>query len=115
MLPENSLFRVRPELIDEWDFEENEKDGFKIEKITKGSKKKISWICTKSKHKFKQRPLNRSYNQNCPYCSGRLATKENSLAYLKPELASQWHPTLNGDKTPNDVTVRSNKKSLVDL
>jgi hypothetical protein len=33
-----------------------------------------------------------------------------SLAETHPEVAKQWHPTLNGDLTPNDVTRGSEKK-----
>ena len=33
-----------------------------------------------------------------------------SLAETHPEIAQQWHPTLNGDLTPEDVTPGSNKK-----
>ena len=30
--------------------------------------------------------------------------KRGSLAKNNPELAKQWHPTLNGNLTPHDVT-----------
>ena len=33
-----------------------------------------------------------------------------SLAETNPELAKQWHPTLNGDLTPSDFTPGSGKK-----
>ena len=33
-----------------------------------------------------------------------------SLAEKSPELAKEWHPTKNGDLTPYDVTLGSNKK-----
>ena len=33
-----------------------------------------------------------------------------NLAVLYPEIAEQWHPTKNGDLTPNDVTPGSHKK-----
>jgi len=33
-----------------------------------------------------------------------------SLAETHPELAKQWHPRLNSELTPNDVTSGSNKK-----
>ena len=33
-----------------------------------------------------------------------------SLAEKHPELTKQWHPTKNGELTPNDVTFGSNKK-----
>jgi hypothetical protein len=32
-----------------------------------------------------------------------------SLADLFPDVASQWHPTLNGDLTPLDVSKGSDK------
>ena len=37
-------------------------------------------------------------------------TKENNLAVMRPDLAKEWHPTLNGDLTPYDVTCGSGKK-----
>ena len=33
-----------------------------------------------------------------------------SLAETHPEIAKQWHPTKNGDLSPNNVTPGSNKK-----
>jgi len=44
------------------------------------------------------------FNKGCPYCAGKLVGLSNCLATLNPELASEWHPTLNGDLTPFDVT-----------
>ena len=36
--------------------------------------------------------------------------KLSSLQVLKPDVAKQWHSTKNGDLTPNDVTLGSNKR-----
>ena len=36
--------------------------------------------------------------------------KKNCLAAVHPELAAQWHPTMNGDLRPEDVTPGSNKR-----
>lgn len=36
--------------------------------------------------------------------------KANSLASLSPDLAAEWHPTNNGNLTPDKVTIRSDKK-----
>ena len=36
--------------------------------------------------------------------------KDNILSVANPELAKEWHPTLNGDLTPDMVTKGSNKK-----
>ena len=35
---------------------------------------------------------------------------KSSFAETHPNLAKQWHPTLNGDLTPSDITKGSNKK-----
>ena len=40
----------------------------------------------------------------------RKPPKGKSLAEVNPELAKQWHPTKNGDLTPNDVKAGSSKK-----
>ena len=36
--------------------------------------------------------------------------KKKSLAETHPEVAKQWHPSLNGDLTPNDITKGSVKR-----
>ena len=33
-----------------------------------------------------------------------------NLAVKNPELAEEWHPTRNGDLTPDQVTPRSSRK-----
>ena len=35
---------------------------------------------------------------------------ERSLAVVSPEVAAEWHPTLNGDLVPSEVAAQSNKK-----
>ena len=48
---------------------------------------------------------------NCPYCAGRKALKGfNDLETLNPELAKEWHPELNGEIRPDQVTIGSHKK-----
>ena len=37
-------------------------------------------------------------------------TNKPSLAETHPEIAKEWHPTLNGDLTPRDFTHGSDKK-----
>lgn len=45
----------------------------------------------------------------CPYCSGVRVGINNCLATRNPELAKQWHPTLNGDFTPYDFAYGSSQ------
>ena len=47
---------------------------------------------------------------DCPCCCGRQVSVTNSLATVAPEIAAQWHPTLNGTTTPNDVVSQSGQK-----
>lgn len=50
-----------------------------------------------------------SNKNNCSYCAGKQVGLSNCLATKNPELSAEWHPTLNGDLTPYDVTCNSHK------
>lgn len=50
-------------------------------------------------------------SSGCPYCAGRKVLPGfNDLATLAPDVAQQWHPTLNGALTPQMVTAGSHRK-----
>ena len=40
----------------------------------------------------------------------KLIPGENDLATLFPEIAAEWHPTKNGELSPNDVQMDQIKK-----
>jgi len=46
-------------------------------------------------------------DRGCPFCSRRRVTEETSVAALHPEWLPQWHPTRNGELTPDQVLVGS--------
>lgn len=54
----------------------------------------------------------------CPVCSRikgsaqkvKTHAQRSSFAILRPEEAKEWHPYRNGELTPTDVSVKSNKK-----
>jgi len=73
--------------------------------------KKLIWKCLKEKcgEEFKMNWANIQSGQGCSVCVGRQVVLSNCLAINNPKLASEWHPTLNGDLTPYDVTCGSNK------
>ncbi len=50
-----------------------------------------------------------SCNAGCSYCSGHRVGISNCLVTKNPDLAKEWHPTLNGDLTPWDVTCGYDK------
>jgi len=72
--------------------------------------KKLKWKCL-NKDCGEEFNLNwnniSNQNQGCPFCSGHQVCLSNCLATKNPELASEWHYTLNGDLTPYDVTANS--------
>jgi len=76
-----------------------------------GNNKKLKWQCLKDGcgEKFEASWVNISQNKGCSYCAGKQVGLSNCLATKNPELAKEWHPTLNGDLTPYNVTVSSNK------
>ena len=72
---------------------------------------KTNWCCKAKGHEFEVTFDNLSKPQSgCPYCSGRRTGQGNSLADRFPDLAKEWHPQLNGDLTPADVTPASNRR-----
>ena len=65
---ENDLATVYPELLDEWDYERNEK---KPHEYTCGSNKKVHWVC-KHGHRWQTSVVTRTASgTNCPRCSGK--------------------------------------------
>ena len=77
--------------------------------VTPGSGKKVWWRCSRG-HEWEASPNNRTKGRGCPYCAGKKASKECNLAVKHPELTKEWHPTRNGDLTPDQVTPSSGKK-----
>ncbi|HUV84587.1 MAG TPA: zinc-ribbon domain-containing protein [Methanosarcinales archaeon] len=102
----NSLALCNPKLASEWHPTKN--GNLTPYDVTKKSGRTVWWTCSQG-HSWQAKVLTRSYGHGCPYCSGRYAIKENSLAICNPKLASEWHPTKNGNLTPCDVTRGSSR------
>lgn len=101
----NSIAECCPELLKEWDYQRN--SGLDPHSVARGSIKKVWWICKKNHH-YDASPLHRSRGSGCPFCSGRKAIPgENDLQTIAPDLAKEWHPTKNGDKTPSTIKPQS--------
>ncbi|WP_445381585.1 zinc-ribbon domain-containing protein [Robiginitalea sp. IMCC43444] len=79
--------------------------------VTPLSNKKVWWKCPKGDdHEWRTSVAKRTNGRNCPICSGRKTSVSNALSTLYPEIAKEWHPTKNGDLSPNDVVANSHKK-----
>ena len=99
------------ELMDEWDWNKNNKLDLDPENIAHMSGKSAWWKCNKN-HEW-QAIINKRTNRNqgCPYCSGKLPIiGETDLETTHSEIALEWHPTKNGTLTPKDVSHGSDKK-----
>jgi len=102
-----------PELVSEWHPTKN--NHLKPpEKYTHGSGELVWWKYPKGDdHEWDAYIFNRTREiggTGCPVCAGQQISKVNNLQVLKPKLASEWHPTKNGDKKPEEFLQYSNEK-----
>ena len=107
----NDLATTNPELLKDWDYEENDKLGIKPNEITNGGKEKVWWKCEKG-HEYKSSIVNRTKSKGtcCPYCSGNKVLKGfNDIASTNPELLKEWDYSKNTIK-PDEVTKGTHKK-----
>ena len=113
----NDLATTNPALASEWHPTKN--GSLTPEQVTAGSEKVVWWKHpyddpeTGLHHEFEWKAQIASRAKNgcgCPYLSGRAVWPGyNDLATTNPALASEWHPTKNGNLTPERVTAGSHR------
>ena len=98
-----------PLLLREWDYERNEKGP---EEYAPHSNEYAFWICSKCGFRYESKISNRtSLGRGCPACANLVVWPgHNDLATTHPEIAKEWHPTLNGDLKPDQVVHGTAKK-----
>lgn len=106
---ENDLSVTHPDLARQWHPMKN--GTLTPRDVLAGTRRKVWWRCEKG-HEWQAAIYARaSSGAGCPVCAGKLVIPgENDLASRFPELARQWHPTRNGNLTPDSVTPYSKKK-----
>jgi len=78
--------------------------------VSPGSHRRVWWICDRG-HSWQAQVKTHAAGVGCPYCTGkRIAVGETDLATTHPLVAAQWHPTKNGDLTPQQVTKGTEKR-----
>jgi hypothetical protein len=102
----HNLALASPRLAAQWHPRKN--GTLRPRDVTPLSSRKVFWRCAKG-HAWETVVRNRMKGARCPFCSGRRATRETSLASLRPAIARQWHKTRNGDLSPRDVTIMSGR------
>ncbi len=105
---ENCLAAVNPTLASEWHPIKNEK--LTPWDVLPGIEDEVWWKCKKCGYEYSATINHRNGGTGCPACSGRVASERNSIASVRPDLAMEWHPTKNGNLTPDNVSVFSDKK-----
>ena len=103
---EQSLQALHPELVDEWDFEQN--GALEPSKVFPSSSLKVHWTCKKG-HTWQAPVTARTSGNGCPYCRGTYASATNNLELLYPNIAAEWDFVANYGAHPRDFTAKSNK------
>ena len=96
----NSLSLTHPDVAAGWHPSMN--PALTPDTVAATSRARAWWLCPKG-HDFPMPILKRVAGITCPYCRGRKVHPTTCLAVTHPQLAAQWHPTMNGDLTPHDV------------
>lgn len=108
---QDSILVRYPHLAAEADHERAAAMGLDFVHIAPGTKVPLPWrhpIGDGGIHRWLQAGTSRVHMRaGCSVCRGYRADHTTSLATLAPELAQQWHPTRNGERTPGSVTPGS--------
>jgi len=112
--PGMSLAEKRPDLAAMWHPTKN--GDLKPTYVFPTSQIRVWWQCPQG-HEWEARVKNIQHGSRCPVCSRAEAARKKSipkpgrsLAEMRPDLIPLWHPTKNGNLTPKDVSVGSNRK-----
>lgn len=106
---DNCLETVSPHIARQWHPTRN--GSLTSKDVTDQSNRKVWWQCERyPHHEWRADIAGRRKRPNCPFCSNKKLSKENSLATVFPDIASQWHGSRNGDLKPTDVVFGSGKR-----
>ena len=104
---DNNLQKLFPNIAAQW--HETKNGLLQPQNTAPGSDKKVWWRCEKD-HEWEAHVYSRTAGCGCPYCSGRMATAENNLLCVFPEIATQWNEEKNGNLKPENFAPQSSKK-----
>ena len=117
-----SIFDYSGGLAAEFDLEFNY--PLKPEEVSWSSNKKVWWRCRnifkgaiQDDHIWRTSPDSRTQKRkidsedytSCPYCIGQRPSKAYNLKTEFPQLADEWHSSMNGDLKPDQITHGSTK------
>ena len=110
-LPGNSISETHPESNKYWDFEKN--NPLTPVNFSHGSDYRAWWKCENGHSTQVNISSKIKKFSSCGVCSNKITKSfeyTNSLEHTSPEIANLWHPTKNGDLTPDKISNGSHKK-----
>ena len=107
-IKENCIANVKPELLEEWNYEKNL--HINPETVSSGSDIKYWWKCKKCGYEWQATPYTRTSGRGCPCCAGLAVVPGiNDFASHHPDLLKEWDYEKN-TVSPDKVSCGSNKK-----
>lgn len=104
----NDLASTHPALSAQWDREKN--FDLTPQMVMAGNSRKVWWRCEKG-HSWQASIASRASGCGCPVCANRkILPGFNDFATTHPSLAVEWHPTKNGDLTPQKISYGYDKR-----
>ena len=106
----NDLASTHPEMAAQWHPTKNGR--LKPADVVAGTSRKIWWLC-EAGHEWSASGNSRVRvaGPGCVVCLGQVVVSGfNDMATTHPDLAAQWHPTMNGELKPSDVVAGTGQK-----
>lgn len=104
----NSLAALFPDLVGQWHPRRN---GAVAPDTVIGTSSTVTvwWLCPAGDdHEWQTVVRTRTVGgHGCPCCANQKVSRSNRLSVLHPEVAAQWHTTLNGQRTPDQIVAGS--------
>ena len=108
----NDLATTNPDLLQEWNYNKNNKLGIYPDCVFSGSHKKVWWICN-NKHEWEASISNKSKGRGCPICSNKIIIKGiNDLSSTHKKILNMWDYNKNNRQGlfPENYSYGSSKK-----
>lgn len=103
---------THPHLADEWHPTRN--TGLTPDMVSRGSHMRAWWAHTTKSgvvHEWSSTVANRARGSGCPKCAKRGPQRDWSpLTVTHPHLVDEWHPTRNGELTPDIISAGSSRR-----
>ncbi|MBB4140427.1 zinc-ribbon domain-containing protein [Microbacterium invictum] len=103
----SSLAARHPEVAGRWHSARN--GGLTPDKVGPRSAAPVWWVCDKG-HEFRSKIRTQAEGGECLICSGQAVDTANSIRTLRPDRLAEFHPTRNGDCTPDNTAATSRRK-----